>query len=297
MKVLLSLLLGLVIVTNAQAQCSSCSNGRCTVTQQQKVQKPAPIAFEWRKLENDPNRWYLYANETLIGGFDIEEEYFRPYDKASNTWGPRNPYSEGRIIEKRKPKPCPDPKPDPKPKEVSFEAQEPIFGVDTSKLKGSDGYEVNGKPVTKQEAYRIVGDKLADDINKLRITVIGDDGQQKQVASDIRTVLKDIDNWAIIRGYPKGHWALDPGFVQTGNPTIYCQAPTGKVLHRQDDYDGPESTTDALRKAKASYDQKKDPDLRKASANPNGSSFFNYAVAAATGAGVMYLTRRRKYVS
>ena len=31
---------------------------------------------------------------------------------------------------------------------------------------------------------------------------------------------------------------LDPGFVTTGKPTIYVQSADGKVLHRQDDYDG-----------------------------------------------------------
>ena len=50
--------------------------------------------------------------------------------------------------------------------------------------------------------------------------------------------MKDIDNWASLRGYPPNHWSLEPGFVTTGSPTIYCQAPSGKVLHRQDDYQG-----------------------------------------------------------
>ena len=48
----------------------------------------------------------------------------------------------------------------------------------------------------------------------------------------------------------------------SGKPTIYIQTGTGKVLHRQDEYDGPGPLSGAIRRAK-SYDASKDADLRK----------------------------------
>jgi hypothetical protein len=49
--------------------------------------------------------------------------------------------------------------------------------------------------------------------------------------------------------------------VTSGSPTIYLQAPDGKVLHRQDDYRP--GDLGAIRKAIARYDAKKDPDARR----------------------------------
>ena len=54
-----------------------------------------------------------------------------------------------------------------------------------------------------------------------------------------------------------------PGFVTSGQPTIYCQAPDGKVLHRQDDYGGPEQLAEAARKAKPNYRPENDPNVNR----------------------------------
>ena len=181
-----------------------------------------------------------------------------------------------------------------------LKAQKENFGVDQDKLSGEDEYSVhdrNGcRNISKSEAHKIVGQKLQDDSNKLRITVIGEDGTQKRVTADIRGLMKDIDNWAILRGYPPNHWSLEPGFVTTGSPTIYCQAPSGKVLHRQDDYQGGgEELSEALRKAKSGYDSKKDPDLRKTQLPPPVTvNPLQYGLAAVVGAGVMLYSKRRK---
>jgi hypothetical protein len=51
-------------------------------------------------------------------------------------------------------------------------------------------------------------------------------------------------------------------FKVDGRPTVYLQAPDGKVLHRQDDFKGPDDFQ-AIRKAIKSYDAGKDVDLRK----------------------------------
>ena len=54
------------------------------------------------------------------------------------------------------------------------------------------------------------------------------------------------------------------GFVTAGTPTVYLQAPDGKVLHRQDNYSP--GDFQAIRKAIDKYDAKRDPDVRQASA-------------------------------
>jgi hypothetical protein len=267
MKYKIATILILAFAANAVGQCVSCNNGRCFVPKQ-------AVNYEWRQVQDDPGRWYLYANGKLIGGYDIAGQYYRPYDEATETWGPA----------------C----------GLAPETPNQFFGVDPSKLTGRDAYTVHtddgNRPVSRQEAHRIVGQKLQDDSNKLRITIIGDDGQQKKVTADIQSLLQDVNDWAIVRGYAPGHWALQPGFVQTGSPTIYCQAPTGKVLHRQDDYQGGgEAAVGALRKAKNSYDAKKDPDLRKSQIEPqDNSKLVTYGIAAVAGAGVMHLARRKQ---
>jgi hypothetical protein len=259
-----SIILTLCLATNAFGQCS---NGKCS----------APVTgvkYLWLRHDGDPTRWYLYAGAQLLGGFDTEDNYFRPYHAAGDSWGPRQPSSLG--------------------------VRQDLFGVDTSKLTGKDTYKVhNGNgcnEVSRQEAHKIVGEKLQDDSSKLRITVIGDDGQQKKAIADIQSLMKDVNDWAIVRGYPPGHWALQPGFFQSGSPTIYCQAPSGKVLHRQDDYQGGgDEAVEALRKAKNNYDVKKDPDLRKSGIpSADNSKLASYGIAAVAGAGIMYFSKRRK---
>ena len=268
-------------------QPAGCNTGRCyppsehaaspSVQPEHAAQasvQPQTSKFVWQKHANDPGRWYLYADGQLVGGFDIAGQYYRPYLSATDSWG---------LIS-----------PSPEPEQTSS-----VFGVDTSKLSGKDAYTVYSddgcKRISKHEAHRMVGQKLEDDSSKLRITIIGDDGRQKQVSADLQSLMKDIDSWAMLRGYPPGHWALEPGFVQSGSPTIYCQAPSGQVLHRQDDYEGgPSPTVEALRKAKTNYDARKDPDLRKTPEQPTSKKYVSYALAAVAGAGVMHLTKRRK---
>lgn len=71
-----------------------------------------------------------------------------------------------------------------------------------------------------------------------------------------------------VQDYPPDHWAVrDAGFVTSGNPTIYCQAADGTVLHRQDEYRGPDALAEVLRKADPTYRPEKDPDLNKSLSN------------------------------
>ncbi len=133
------------------------------------------------------------------------------------------------------PQPNPEPEPTPEPVKSPAAVKEQNFGVDKAKLTGEDKYTINtdkgSADISKQEAHKIVGAQLQDDSNKLRVTIIGDDGTQKKVMADIHSLIKDINDWAIVRGYPPGHWCASARLRPTGSPTIYCQTPGGKVLH------------------------------------------------------------------
>jgi hypothetical protein len=270
MKYKIATIVILALAASAIGQCVTCNQGRCLVPKQ-------TVQYEWRQHQDDPGRRYLYADGKLIGGYDVADQYYRPYDAATDTWGTTLRLAHNTPT-----------------------GSQQFFGVDNSKLSGQDTYTVHNEDgcrhVSRQEAHKIVGQKLQDDSNKLRITIIGDEKVCRLALADLQALVKDIDDWAIVRSYPPGHWALQPGFVQSGSPTIYCQAPSGKVLHRQDDYQGGcEEAAGALRKAKNSYDAKKDPDLRKSQVQPpDNSKFLSYGIAAVAGAGIMHLAGRRR---
>ncbi|GIW83079.1 MAG: hypothetical protein KatS3mg105_4886 [Gemmatales bacterium] len=73
----------------------------------------------------------------------------------------------------------------------------------------------------------------------------------------------------IVQSYRPENWALRPGFVTSGRPTIYVQSPDGEVLHRQDDYEGGIGALSValeracqLRRRNPLYRPQLDPDLR-----------------------------------
>jgi hypothetical protein len=151
------------------------------------------------------------------------------------------------------------------------------FGVDVDKLAaaGSEKYTVNGLPATRTEAAAAIeGDgRLPDDAGRLRLTVIGDETARKQVLADLAGAaeLAPFKDKLLVQSYPPAHWAVaGAGFQSSGKPTIYLQAPSGKVLHRQDDYsDGAKGLAEAIRKADPNYAPDKDPDKRKADPLPS----------------------------
>lgn len=151
-------------------------------------------------------------------------------------------------------------------------------GVVKSGLATEPKYTFQGQEIGKEKAYAILGaTDLIDDSKKATVSVIGPDKVRKETLSALKASLGDgFKYW---EGLPED-WSFDPGFKKVGNPvTIYCQAPDGKVLHRQDDLDGGtqaaieairkanpsyDPAIEAIRKANPSYDPAKDPDKRKA---------------------------------
>jgi hypothetical protein len=140
------------------------------------------------------------------------------------------------------------------------------YGVDTSKLGQGAAYTRGGKEVTKAEAIAAIEAGVPDDKDLARITVIGPEPERSAVVSDLKSspALAAHRPQYLVQGYDPSHWAVrDYGFVLTGSPTIYVQAPSGEVLHRQDAYFGAEAFAATLRKVDPAYDPAKDPDVNK----------------------------------
>jgi hypothetical protein len=143
----------------------------------------------------------------------------------------------------------------------------PNFGLDLSQMPAPGKHILNGQEVTKEEMMQAIGKpQLPDDAEQMCVTVIGPDASRKQVMADLDThpALSPWKGKVKVHGYDPSHWAVaQAGFLTTGSPTIYCQAADGQVLHRQDEYRGPEALAEALRRADPSYQPQKDPDLNK----------------------------------
>lgn len=233
--------------------------------------------YEWRKRADDPERLYLFRRGVQIGGYDLLSGQYRLYNSANNTWGAivTAPIATPPRIRQN-------------------------FGVETERLSGEPRYVLEDSAgtheLTRSAAHDLVSSKLEDDTGKLRITVIGPAEDRKRVVQDLTAKLPDIANWAIVRDYPPDHWAVAESFVTSGKPTIYCQAPAGQVLHRQDGYEGGiDALATALRKAK-NYDPKKDPDLRQPASPFKDIDLVKLApyalcLAAGLGVGLVFLRK------
>ncbi len=191
--------------------------------------------YRWIGHDHDPGRLYLYRGDTQIGGYDLESRTYRAFD--GQAWG--------EYV-----KPPIDP---------------PSFGVIVDKLQNAPRYFLNGESVTQEQAQAALERGLPEDGGKLRLTIIGPDEARKAARKAIEEhpEFAAFRDQVIVKDYAADHWAVAPGFVTTGAPTIYCQAPSGKVLHRQDDFGGGADTAiAALRRARDAYQPRLDPDLR-----------------------------------
>jgi hypothetical protein len=192
--------------------------------------------------------WYLYRGNVQVAGYDPETKIYRTYDATTGAWGaPQTPPWAPCSINAPK-----------------AEAIEQNFGVDRAKITGHNRYTLNGREVAKEQIDQaLIGkDTLADDSAKLRLTIIGNDAERKAVLDDLQSnpALAPLKDSLVVQNYVPTDWATRPGFVTVGHPTIYLQAPDGKVLYHRDDYQqGPQGLAGAVRKAQPSYDPAKDP--------------------------------------
>lgn len=141
--------------------------------------------------------------------------------------------------------------------------------------------------VTRAEAFELLANNgLPDDAKKARLTIIGSDADRKPVEDELaKPANADLRDKSILWSVRPDHWSVrNSGWVLTGKPSVYMQAPKGstiqvpvtvdgktkwqdavaqgdEVLHRQDDFKP--GDFQAIRKAMPDYDPAKDPDRRK----------------------------------
>jgi hypothetical protein len=140
----------------------------------------------------------------------------------------------------------------------------PNFGIIREHLGyAGERFTLNGQHLNPAQAREAMA-ALADDSQRLRLTIIGPAPYRKPVIHDLENhpSLKTLRDQLRVQAYEPDHWAVArSGFVVTGKPTIYLQSPDGRVLHRQDEYRGPEKLAEAIRKANPNYRPENDPDL------------------------------------
>lgn len=207
--------------------------------------------YEWRNFADDSDQVSLWQDGRQVGNYRYSTRAYHPL-RAPGVWG----------------EPCPPPYPPPLSASASakVEADGTLnFGLDLQRLPASGKHLLNGQEVGKAELLQALGKPaLPDDGKWLCLTVIGSDATRKKVLSDLQNVpcLAPWKERFKVRDYPPEHWAVrDAGFVTNGQPTIYCQAADGTVLHRQDEYRGPEALAEVLRSTDPNYRPERDPDL------------------------------------
>jgi len=199
-------------------------------------------AVEWRTRGEEPNRVYLFIDWRQRGGYDAERDEWRDFDPEAGSW------AEPRPLLPRRPGRAP----------VSTD-----FGVMRDRLAAEERLTLNGQPIDSTDT-RPAYPGFPDDSQWLRLTIIGSAADRQTVLDDLQShpALAELRGRLAVQAYDPEHWAVAAsGFVRTGKPIIYVQAPDGRVLHRQDAYRGPERLAAALRRADPDYHAERDPDL------------------------------------
>lgn len=240
--------------------------------------------YEWKEppkeTENGEGRFFLWRDGKMIGVWFPDHGHYRAWLGGDNWGTPTTP-------------------PHPAPAKMNF-------GLDEEKIGSGHSITMNGKEITRSKALDMIEkQRIPDDSKKFRLVIIGPDADRKRVADAWGSMDAEIRDRFAVWSVPADHWSLKDGetgetiFKCGGSPTVYCQAPGGKVLHRQDSF-GDVGDLEAIRKAVKKYDQK-DPDLRKPDPNkpaPNGPAEPVHPMLPIAGllgaAGAYYLVRKDK---
>jgi len=142
-------------------------------------------------------------------------------------------------------------------------ADELPTGVDLDRIgKGAEYVICDDKscrPISRRAAIEAIENGVPDDSGKLRLTIIGTPEDRKRVEAELAQVENaDIKAAVNVWSVEPNHWSVaDVGFKTDGKPTIYLQRPDGKVLGRDDSFEG-KPTIEAIRKRVNAYDASKD---------------------------------------
>ena len=243
----------------------------------------AAPAYTWVQVRGDATQIALMQGNKQLGNYHTDLREFHPLQ-------PNGEFTPGNH-----------PLPHPLPAEYApakLIEQTQNFGVDRSHIKNKERYIVNGMDVTSAEAFYALTEKnVPNDKDHLRLTIIGPEEMRKQVRKDLDTnpELREFRNRYLVQDYAPDNWAVKEGFFTAGKPTIYLQAPNGKVLHRQDDYiDGASGLATALRKADPSYSPVEDKDARKSNRIPVLSAYVPFAFLLAIAAFLFLIPNKPK---
>ena len=233
---------------------AQCPGGSCPIP----PRTAPPLCLEWRSHPEEAHRAYLFVNGRQVGGYDAECDEWRDFDAARNSWSEPLTLFPRRCVK-------------------AAQLAVPNFGIMQAKLNGTTAHHsINGQAVSETDAMAALQGKLTDDSQKLRLTIIGPESLRRPVLVDFESNpnLAALKDKVLVQSYDPSHWAVaNAGFRTTGQPSIYLQAPDGKVLHRQDEYRGPDELAEAIRKADPNYKPELDPDLNKNTPHSVPSTF------------------------
>jgi hypothetical protein len=215
--------------------------------------EPDTAQHEWRTKPTDPNRVYLFEKGIQIGGYDYAEDYYRPYDAATDRWGaPGRPPIEPPALTLH-----------------NFGVRSDLF---PHLNHGEESYRLNGQRIGSRTAFQALAldDALADDSGKLRLTVIGSDSACQRVVDDLDKApeLAPFKDKLLVQSYRPDDWAVAPFKLTdlTSTDSYICiQKPPslngrGEALHAQTTYAGPELLAVAIREALRKADPTYQPD-------------------------------------
>lgn len=191
-------------------------------------------SVEWTTISSDKTQIALMVNGKQVGNYHLDLNEYHPYDPLTDTF---------KGGENTPPHPLP----------ANYLPRKPEitnFGVNRLTPHTRERYIINGIDATGEEALQALQEKnVPNDKSLLRLTIIGPEALRKQVRSDIENhpSLTCFSEKYLVQDYAPENWAVKQGFFTEGKPTIYLQLPSGKVLHRQDDYaDGAAGLATAL---------------------------------------------------
>lgn len=246
------------------APCALAQWGDCSM---EPVGPTAPIQYRWIKYA--PGEFALLADSRQIGAYRAKDHaYFAllPSGQWQYTECPAA-LPEGVC---RCPGGCKCPPDDCHcdptncPCKTEVKAAVPPDGVNREKVEASKGKHYhNGREVSRDALLDAIKKAaIPADQSRLRLTLIGPDADTKAILSDLKGLPEAAD--LVIAAYPPDAWQVSRNGLAAGRTfSIVLQAPDGRVLHRQWDYEGGvKSLSGAIQTAKGDYDAARDPDRR-----------------------------------